>query len=77
MSDLHCILKVCPTLGGCKGNDRCGAAYVLAQAQRPQGYEVIRHNNPLLNAMIKAGMVRAPLRKTGNLLIVAKDLVHD
>lgn len=61
---MTCILKscahgkttCCASLAKA-GLGECGAAYALDLASRNDGYLVITHNNPTIDALVKAGLV--------------------
>jgi hypothetical protein len=68
---VNCIFKKCPhpasdkKVSACTTLGECGAAHALARSREIGGYEVLRSNNPTVDALKKAGLVSyAPISQT-------------
>lgn len=53
---MDCILKRCAN-PNCKTLGECGAAYALERAGWECGYEVFASDNPIREALLRAGLV--------------------
>jgi hypothetical protein len=73
---MNCILKKCPhpasdkKVSACTTLGECGASHALARSREIGGYEVLRKNNPTVDALINAGLVS--YSPTSSAIIVLK-----